>query len=238
MTFRWKLSLQAVFWVAAYVDDHEAGVRQYVSGKINLWVRCVELLARAARSYPQSAYAAFTHSLSCKWLYFQRVMEGCEEEYCRLRDVIHQVFTPAVLGRKVLNVEHSLFKLPAKLGGLALDDPVKSASSSFFTSKPANSVLQEAVRTGNEIIMADHVAHCQAVVRKAVKQKEEAQQQLSNHLIEDLPAPHRLTLRRIVKGSASGWLAILPLHSVKKAMICQPPMANSMTNLPSAINVS
>ena len=47
------------------------------------------------------------------------------------------------------------------------------------------SVLQEAVWTGNEIIMADHVAHFQAVVREEVKRKEEAQQQLSTHLNED-----------------------------------------------------
>ena len=99
-----------------------------------MWVRCVELLAGAARSYPQSAYAAFTHSLSCEWLYLQRVVGSCEEEYCCLCDAIHQVFfTPLVLGRGVLNVEHSLFELPAKLGGLALDDPVKSALSSFST---------------------------------------------------------------------------------------------------------
>ena len=95
-----------------------------------------------------------------------------------MHDTIHQVFIPAVLGREVLNVEHSLIELPTKLVGLALDDPMKSVSSSFSTSKAATSVLQEAVRTGNEITIVDHVAHCQAVVTEAVKWKEEAQQQL------------------------------------------------------------
>ena len=60
--------------------------------------------------------------------------------------------------------------------------------------------------------MADHVAHCHVVVREAVKQKEEGQQQLSAHLIEELPAPQRRTLYRIVKGGASGWLTVLPLR--------------------------
>ena len=115
------------------------------------------------------------------------------DEYCRLRYTIQQVFTPAVLGREVLNAEHTLFELPAKLGGLALADPVKTASSSFCTSKAATSVLQEAVRTGSAITMADHVAHCHVVVREAVEQKEEGQQQLSAHLIEELPMLQRRT---------------------------------------------
>ena len=65
---------------------------------------------------------------------------------------------------------------------------------------------------GNEIAMVDHVAHCLAVKREAVKRKEEAQQQLSTQLIDDLPAPQRRTLRRIVNGGASGWLTVLPLR--------------------------
>ena len=48
--------------------------------------------------------------------------------------------------------------------------------------------------------------------REAVKWKEEAQQQLSTQLIDDLPAPQRRTLRRIVNGGASGWLTVLPLR--------------------------
>ena len=49
----------------------EAGVRQYVSDKVHAWVRCVERLAGAAKSYPQSVYAVCIHSLSCEWSYLQ-----------------------------------------------------------------------------------------------------------------------------------------------------------------------
>ena len=91
-----------------------------------------------------------------------------------MHDAIQQVFTPAVLGREVLEAEHALFKLPAKLGGLALADPMKSASSSFSILKEATSVLQEAVQSGGEVVVAEHGAHCQAVMRDTVKRKEDA----------------------------------------------------------------
>ena len=58
-------------------------------------------------------------------------------------------------------MEHSLFGLPAKLGDLAFDNPVKFLSFSFYTSEAATSVLQEALQTENEIATANHVAHCQ-----------------------------------------------------------------------------
>lgn len=135
-------------------------------------------------------------------------MEGFDKEYYHLRDVIHQAFTPPVLGREVLKVEHSFFKLTTNL---ALDDPVKSTSFSFSTLEDATSVLPESVLMGNEIAMADHVALCQAVKVESVKRMKKSQQQLRRQLTEDLLAPQCRTHYCIVKGNASGWLSVLPL---------------------------
>ena len=41
-------------------------VQEYVHEKIHGWKLSVERLAQAPRCYPQSAHAAFTHSLSCE----------------------------------------------------------------------------------------------------------------------------------------------------------------------------
>ena len=80
----------------------ESEVHAFVCSKVESWVVCVEPLAKAARTYPQSAYAAFTHSLSCEWTYLQRVVTGCDDEYIPLRNVVQRVFTPALLGREIL----------------------------------------------------------------------------------------------------------------------------------------
>lgn len=100
-------------------------------------------------------------------------------------DAIYQDFAPAALRREVLNVEHSLFELPAKLGDLAFDNPVKFLSFSFYTSEAATSVLQEALRTGNDIATADHVAHCQTVKKRQLSRR----RRLSSNL-----APNRLRI--------------------------------------------
>ena len=75
----------------------EEGVQDFVRNKVSFWIEAVKRLADAAVSYPQSAYSAFTKSLSMEWMYLQRVVSGCEgpsrtilrhhclaERFCRL----------------------------------------------------------------------------------------------------------------------------------------------------------
>ena len=191
----------------------ESEVHAFVRSKVESWVVCVERLAKAARTYPQLAYAAFTHSLSCEWTYLQRVVTGCDDEYIPLRNVIQRVFIPALLGREILQSEHELFDLPAKKGGLALSDPVATAAAAYRVSLAATSVLQEAVRTGANVTMAEHYAQCKTVTTAWLKEKEAEQTSRFEQLLADMPVATQRTLRRIVNGKASGWLSVLPLQA-------------------------
>ena len=124
-----ELSVEVVTascFFGGYIGN-EIEVKLFVQDGVKQWVDHVECLAHAAQSYPQSAYAAFTHSLSFECSFLQRVIGGFENDYIPLRDVIHTVLAPAILGREVLQNEHDLLSLPAKFGGfLALSDPVHS----------------------------------------------------------------------------------------------------------------
>ena len=188
------------------------GIHRFVQSKVDTWVHCVERLAEVAKAYPQSAYSAFTRSLSSEWSYLQRVVEGCEAEYGRLRDAIRLLFAPAVFGGEVLKEEYELLELPVRLGGLALADPVKSATTAFSVSREAARILREAVRTGEGVSIEEHTAHCRNVLSTATKLKEEILARSSSRLIDSLPAPQRRTLQRIVRSGGSGWLTVLPLR--------------------------
>ena len=155
---------------------------------------------------------AFTRSVSCEWAYLQRVVNGCDVEFQRLRDTILHVFTPAVVGREILEKEHDLLELPARFGGLALADPVKTASQAFAVSQEATRLLKDAVFTGADIDMADHMAHCERTVTAAAKERDDLFTRRSSQLIASLPPLAQQTLSRIVKGNASGWLTVLPLR--------------------------
>ena len=52
-------------------NGNNTGIEEYVMDKVDDWVRTVSRLAEVAKSYPQSAHSAFTHSLSSQWTYLQ-----------------------------------------------------------------------------------------------------------------------------------------------------------------------
>ena len=195
---------------------NEEEIHQYVRSKVDLWTKHVQRLAQAARAYPQSCYAAFTRSLSCEWAFLQHVVGDCtygDEEYVPLHDVVRTIFIPSVLGREVLEQEHKLFELPVKNGGLAFCDPVKAAGPAFSLSKKATELLQEAVRTGEDADVAAHHTHCMSILSTAAAKRKADQASSSERLCANLPAPQQRTLNRIVKGSASSWLTVLPLQA-------------------------
>ena len=192
---------------------NQKGIEEYVMDKVDDWVSTVSRLAEVAKSYPQSAHSAFTHSVSSQWTYLQRVMDGDGEEYAPLQTTIHQLFTPSLLGREVLGDEHTLFSLPAKLGGLAICNPTSTGSSAYTTSRAATEVLQTAIKTGDAVCMADHEQHCSSVLRDARAHRTQREKALLSSLLAEMPHDKRRTLKRITDGEASGWLTVLPLAS-------------------------
>ncbi len=187
------------------------GVRKFVRDKVDGWVKAVHCLADAAKTYPQSAHSAFTHSLSHEWTYLQRVVEGHEDEYVPLRDAIQKYFTPSLIGREVLQVEHDLFSLPAKKGGLAISNPISTAAPFFDASKAATTVLQQSIYSGDPVSITDHVHHCRSALKAARLQRESRERELLSSVLEIIPSERQRPLKRIVAGEASGWLTVLPL---------------------------
>ena len=120
-------------FLGSFIGDQE-GTCEYVEQKVQLWVRCVEKLAKAAESQPQAAQAALTKSLQFEWAYLQRVIPNCAEAFAPLRDTINKTFWPTVLGGSVSEQEMALFSLPTRLGGLGVQDPVESAELAHPTS--------------------------------------------------------------------------------------------------------
>ena len=94
----------------------------------------------------------------------------------------------ALFGGEILEYEHELFALPAKMGGLALYNPVSTAAASFNTSKEATSVLQDAVRTGESLMSHDNLVHCKLTLRKAQIAADKLYEERLSTLLDSMPA--------------------------------------------------
>ena len=99
-------------------------------------------LANIAASQPHVAYACLTHGLTSKWAYLNRTTPAISDLHQTLKDVIS---IPALTNRPPPNdLDRRLFALPARLGGLAINNPT-DAESIFFASSQISKPLSDAI---------------------------------------------------------------------------------------------
>ena len=107
---------------------------KYVSEKVANWVQDVEQLTKIAKEEPQLALAGFNKALCMRWCFVQRTISGIRDLFQPLEDVIREKLIPAVVGRKVSDIEREILALPVRFGGIGLMNPVETADLEFETS--------------------------------------------------------------------------------------------------------
>lgn len=100
---------------------------QLVIEKVDTWIYYVQKIGQAAQKSLQAAFTTFTKSLQSEWRLFQRITEGFNEEYENLKTAIHQNFTPNIFAQDISDIQHELFTLPTRYGGLNIQNPIKSS---------------------------------------------------------------------------------------------------------------
>ena len=100
---------------------------KFVSDKIEKWIDDVEELARLAKDEPQAVYACYTKAIAHRWSYVQRTIPEISHLFKPLEECIREKLIPALIGRKVNDVEREIFTLPVRLGGINIRNPVDTA---------------------------------------------------------------------------------------------------------------
>ena len=118
-------------------------IKEFVREKVADWQASVEVLSSFATSQPHAAYSAMTHGLSSQWLFLQRTVPALSPLLQPLENTISDHFIPALTGRgSCTKLECDLFALPARLGGLGLTNPTKSAVHQLTARSVSASILR------------------------------------------------------------------------------------------------
>ena len=81
----------------------------------------------------------------------------CRDAFSKIRKKVNDTFWPALFDGSVDENEVKLFSLPARMGGLGVQDPVESAVQAFATSRAGSECLVEAIKGLRELSIADHM---------------------------------------------------------------------------------
>ena len=87
-------------------------ISTYVKGKVQEWLKELDISSKFADSQPQAAYSALTHGLYSKWNYLARTTPGIEHDLQPIEDFIRSELLPKLTGREPNNdPERCLFPL-------------------------------------------------------------------------------------------------------------------------------
>ena len=184
----------------------------FVMEKVEQWTKELELLSSIATSQPHAAYAAFTHGLMSKWSYLSRTTPNINSSLQPLETTIRTKLIPALTGRAPPNdTERELLALPARLGGLALANPVKLAEIGFYASSKITAPLSQE-------IMSQTLRYPDTIIDRQIKEKtvtHQERRQLSNWLAQSSHESLTPSLKRSMdlaqEKGASSWLTSLPI---------------------------
>ena len=186
--------------------------QSFVMEKVEQWTKELELLSSIATSQPHAAYTAFTHGLMSKWSYFSRTTPNINSSLQPLETTIRTKLIPALTGRAPPNdTERELLALPARLGGLALANPVKLAEFEFYASSKITAPLSQE-------IMSQTLRYPDTIIERQIKEKtvtHQERRQLSNRLAQSIHESLTPSLKRSMdlaqEKGASSWLTSLPI---------------------------
>ena len=119
---------------------------QYVSDKVNKWIKDIEPLSKIAVEEPQVALSAFTKCICHRWSFIQRTIPGIQHLFAPLEECIRNSFIPALIGKPVSDIERQYLSLPVKLGGMGIADPAEASDCEYNASKTITASLVHQIK--------------------------------------------------------------------------------------------
>ena len=184
---------------------------EYVMSKVRRWVGHLDVLAEAASTQPQLAYAALSRSLQHEWTFLLRVVPQCGQLFQEIELSLFSRFLPAMFGVEVSAVERSLFALPLWLGSLGICNPVSLASHLFDSSVRGTEHLVRSI-VGLEIFELD--SHFDRVSSNKLHYRHQLNTVSDDEFSRPLALFDPMQQRAILRardGNISSWLSVLPL---------------------------
>ena len=160
--------------------------KEYISEKVEQWMKEIEKLAEIAESQPQAAYSAYVHGYQHKFRYFLRTIADIREELKPLDELITNKLIPSIIGSQLSEMERDLVSLPVRRGGMGIESPSSVSDDEYSWSKQITGPLAAIIALqGNSLPNADEVHQKK---KEALSQKSETFKQKSQLIDTSVPA--------------------------------------------------
>lgn len=186
----------------------------YVSNKVEKWVIDIKELSKIGKEEPQAAFTAFTKGISHRWTFIQRTIPNTSHLFEPLEDSIRESFIPAIIGRKISDMERKILAMPVKYGGLGISNPMENADREYSASvKVTESLVSLIYNQETDLNNYDAVEQAN-IIASLISDKEVYNEDIYNEIIQNIEgAPIKRSLELNREKGAGCWLTALPLKS-------------------------
>ncbi len=185
---------------------------EYVKEKIDNWVKDVEHLSEIAKDEPQFAHSAFTKALCMRWSFLQRTIPDVSNHFVPLEEVIREKLIPAIIGRKVTDIERRIIAQPVRFGGLGILSPVETADWEYKASVSVTRNLVDIILRQEQNLVNYNKKEVHDVLSKTKSEKEERLKEEHDNIIENVNDDLGRLLKMATEKGAGSWLTALPMQ--------------------------
>ena len=208
VTLTGERHLGAVIGTQEYRDE-------YVNNKIETWVSDIEQLSVIAQDEPQLAYSAYTKAMCMRWCFLQRTVPDTKHYFAPIEEVIRHKFIPALIGRKITDIERRMLALPVRLGGIGIQNPVLTAEREFQTSVTVTRSLTTLIENQERDLSKYDSSEIKEIMSKLKTEKEESLiEELALILSQITDEKMKRNLELAGEKGAGAWLTALPLQAM------------------------
>lgn len=187
-------------------------IKEHTVTKVQEWVHGLDQLAAFAESQPHAAYSALTHGFISKWQYYCRTTPGISVYLEPLELAIRTKFLPTLTPHLLSDEERDVIGLPARLGGLGIDNPVQLAPRCCDFSRSVTAPLVQSITEQSFFFSTDVAAAQTSAKSRMLRLQRQFLQDTANSVLDHAsPALKRCILYAQQKG-ASSWLSALPIE--------------------------
>ena len=125
--------------------------------------------------------------------------------------------------------ELSLFTLPARLGGMGINDPIDSAGIAFSTSRTCTKKIVDAIKRHGEFCVFDHNNQMHEAKKQQKVALNTSQQSTLASIMTSLSGDKKRAVKRAVDSQASIWLTVILVSRIHcfKDVIREPVVQES-----------
>ena len=187
---------------------------KYVKKKVDSWTEDVEQLSAIAKDEPQIALSAFTKALCMRWCFVQRTISNISHLFQPLEECIRETFIPAIVGRKISDVERRLLALPVRFGGIGVLNPVKTSDIEYETSVKVTANLKTLIFNQERNLDNLDESRVKELVNKCKQDKGKRLTQEFELIKTMVDSDMKRNLDLAREKGAGSWLTALPIQSL------------------------